>query len=69
MKHPVKKLSQIRLLKWYLVAIILFSVITLLSPQQLPVVVYKLSLVLLSTVVGYHLDRALFPYSSPGSYL
>lgn len=69
MKHPVKKLSQIRLLKWYLVAIILFLIISLLSPQQLPVVMYKLALVLLSAVIGYHLDRALFPYASPGGYL
>lgn len=69
MKHPVKKLSQIRLLKWYLLSIILFAIITLLSPQQLPVVAYKLSLFLLSAVIGYHLDRALFPYSSPGGYL
>ena len=43
MKHPVKKLSNIRLIKWYALAIILFSIITLLSPQQLPVVIYKLS--------------------------
>lgn len=69
MAHPIKKLSQIRLFKWYLVAITLFAIITLLSPQQLPVVAYKLSLVLLSAVVGYHLDRALFPYASPGGYL
>ena len=69
MKHPVKKLSNIRLLKWYVLAIILFSIIALFSPQQLPVVIYKLSLVLLSAVIGYHLDRALFPYSSPGGYL
>ena len=69
MKHPVKKLSNIRLIKWYVLAIILFSIITLFSPQQLPVVIYKLSLVLLSAVIGYHLDRALFPYASPGSYL
>lgn len=69
MAHPIKKLSQIRLLKWYLVAITLFAIITLLSPQQLPVVTYKLALVLLSAVIGYHLDRALFPYASPGGYL
>lgn len=69
MIHSIKKLSQIRLLKWYLAAIILFVLIISLSPQQLPVVVYKLSLVLLSAVVGYHLDRALFPYASPGGYL
>ena len=69
MAHPIKKLSQVRLLKWYLVAITLFAIITLISPQQLPVVAYKLALVLLSAVIGYHLDRALFPYASPGGYL
>lgn len=69
MAHPIKKLAQIRLLKWYLAAFVLFAIIVSLSPQQLPVVVYKLSLVLLSAVVGYHLDRALFPYASPGGYL
>ena len=69
MKHPVKKISNIRLIKWYLLVIILFSIITLLSPQQLSVVAYNLSLVLLSAVIGYHLDRALFPYASPGNYL
>ena len=69
MAHPIKKLSQVRLLKWYLVAITLLAIITLISPQQLPVVAYKLALVLLSAVIGYHLDRALFPYASPGGYL
>ena len=69
MKHPIKKISNIRPLKWYVLTIILFSIIALFSPQQLPVVIYKLSLVLLSAVIGYHLDRALFPYSSPGGYL
>lgn len=69
MAHPIKKLSQVRLLKWYLAAIVLLAVIVLLAPQQLPIVVYKLSLVLLSAVVGYHLDRAIFPYASPGGYL
>ena len=69
MVHPLKKLAQIRLLKWYLAAFVLFALIVSLSPQQLPVVTYKLALVLLSAVVGYHLDRALFPYASPGGYL
>ena len=69
MKHTINKISDIRLLKWYLLAIILFLIIVALSPQQLTVVVYKLALVLLSAVIGYHLDRALFPYASPGSYL
>lgn len=69
MTNPIKKLSQIRLLKWYLPTLALFIVIILFSSQQLSVVVYKLALVLLSVAVGYHLDRALFPYSSPSSYI
>ncbi|MDF7667912.1 putative holin [Orbaceae bacterium ESL0727] len=69
MIRPIKYLVKIRLLKWYLAALVLFTVILVLSPQQLPVVIYKFSLVLLSAVVGYHLDRALFPYASPGGYL
>jgi len=35
------------------------------SPQHLTVVLYKLALVLLSAVIFYHLNRALFPYASP----
>ncbi|MGI3086473.1 putative holin [Yersinia pseudotuberculosis] len=47
----------------------LLIIIGILSPQQLPVAIYKLALVSLAAVMGYHLDRGLFPYSSPGSYL
>ncbi|OCG32934.1 hypothetical protein A9G33_02125 [Gilliamella sp. Choc3-5] len=64
-----KKVRERRLLTWLISAVILFVVIAVLAPQQLPIVIYKLSLVLLAAVIGYHLDRALFPYASPGSYL
>ncbi|WP_342211431.1 putative holin [Klebsiella variicola] len=30
---------------------------------------YKLSLVSIAAILGYHPDRALFPYATPGSYL
>ncbi|MDF7669866.1 putative holin [Orbaceae bacterium ESL0721] len=69
MIHSIKAVIKIRLLKWYLAALVLFAIILALSPQQIPVVIYKFSLVLLSAVVGYHLDRSLFPYASPGGYL
>ena len=45
------------------------AIIGALSPAQLPVVLYKLALVSVAAIIGYHLDRALFPYASPGSYL
>lgn len=64
-----QKIRSHRLLIWCFSALALIAVIAILSPQQLPVTLYKLSLVSLSAVIGYHLDRALFPYASPGSYL
>lgn len=65
----LQKAQKRRLLFWLLGAIALLAIIAILAPQQLPITIYKLSLVLLAAVIGYHLDRALFPYASPGSYL
>lgn len=59
----------LRLTSWWALALILFALIALIAPQQLSVTAYKLSLVSIAAIVGYHLDRALFPYASPGSYL
>ncbi|EHJ8859967.1 putative holin [Escherichia coli] len=50
-------------------AVLLLLIIALVSPQQLPVVVYKLSLISLASVLGYWLDRSLFPKARPGQYL
>ncbi|MEB3470141.1 putative holin [Pasteurella multocida] len=69
MKGFILALQRGRLVSWVLAALVLLAAIALLSPQQLPVVLYKLALVSVAAIIGYHLDRALFPYSSPGSYL
>ncbi|AOJ84354.1 MULTISPECIES: putative holin [Burkholderia] len=58
-----------RLTSWVIAAIALIAVIASISPQQLPVSLYKLSLVSLAAVVAYWLDRGLFPYARPDSYL
>ncbi|HAT1684398.1 TPA: hypothetical protein I8Y21_005183 [Klebsiella oxytoca] len=58
-----------RLWGWLVAAVVLFLVIAVVSPQQLPVVVYKLSLISLAAVLGYWLDRSLFPKARPGQYL
>lgn len=63
------KIQRQRLLGWLIAAVILLAVIALISPQQLSITVYKLSLVSLAAVLGYHLDRSLFPYASPDGYL
>ena len=52
-----------RLSGWLLTSVLLLGTIGLVSPQQLPVVVYKLSLITLAAVLGYWLDRSHFPQS------
>ena len=51
------------------VTLVLALVIGLIAPQQLPVTLYKLSLITLAAVAGYYLDRELFPYARPDRYL
>ncbi|MBE5226723.1 putative holin [Pectobacterium sp. A535-S3-A17] len=65
----IHKVFPQRLRNWIILAVVLLVVIAVVSPAQLSVTVYKLSLVSIAVILGYHLDRALFPYASPGSYL
>ena len=54
---------------WLLAAMVLLFLIHKVSPQQLPVALYKVFLIALAVVIGYWIDRALFPYARPDSYL
>ncbi|ASY76792.1 MULTISPECIES: putative holin [Pectobacterium] len=65
----MKKIKKPRLTGWIVTSALLFAVIGLISPQQLPVTVYKLSLISLAAVLGYWLDRSLFPKARPGLFL
>ena len=58
-----------RLSVWLFISIGLLAMLALLNPQQLPVVLYKLSLVSFGAVLGYWIDRALFPYARPHCFL
>ncbi|GAA5784684.1 putative holin [Chitiniphilus shinanonensis] len=58
-----------RLVTWSAAAAVLCMAIWLIAPQQLPVALYKLTLVAVAVVLAYWLDRALFPYARPDSYL
>lgn len=69
LKKIIPTVKKPRLSGWLLTAVLLLGTIGLVSPQQLPVVVYKLSLITLAAVLGYWLDRSLFPKSRPGQYL
>ena len=55
-----------RMTSWSLLAIPLLALLAIFHPEQLQVVLYKGSLVALAAVMGYWLDRALFPYGRPG---
>ena len=54
-----------RMFDWLLITLALIAAIAVLSPQQLPVSLYKLSLITMAAVVGYWIDRSLFPYARP----
>lgn len=59
----------VRMSGWLVAAVVLLVLIAIVSPQQLPISLYKLSLISLAAVAGYWLDRALFPYARPDGYL
>ena len=64
--HPYCKPTVLpRLSGFIVVTILLFVLLAFLAPQQLPVVAYKSLLVTLGAVLGYWIDRALFPYARP----
>jgi hypothetical protein len=68
--RPLKtRLSPPRLSGWLLITLVLLVCVWAIAPQQLPVSLYKLSLVTLAAVVGYWLDRSLFPYARPDFFL
>ena len=54
---------------WLLISLGLAILIGILAPQQLPVSLYKLSLITSAAWVGYWIDRSLFPYARPDAYL
>lgn len=58
-----------RLFGLLILNLVLIGVIFAIAPQQAPVTLYKLSLVTLAGLVGYWLDRALFPYARPDQFI
>lgn len=64
----MNKITVPRLFVWLITAILLLALISWTSSAQVPVIIYKLSLVSLSAVLGYWLDRSLFPWARPDSF-
>ena len=58
-----------RTTSWAIAAAVLLAAVAVLSPVQLPVVLYKTAMIPLGVVLAYWIDRALFPYARPDGYL
>jgi len=69
LQNLLSKLPIPRLAFWLLVSLVLLAGIALISPQQLPVVLYKIALVTIAAVLAYWLDRTLFPYARPHKFI
>lgn len=65
MQYPPSLSRLPRLSIALLISVLLLVAVAFIAPQQLPVSLYKLSLVTLAGVVGYWLDREMFPYARP----
>ncbi|MDT4329794.1 putative holin [Methylomonas sp. MV1] len=58
-----------RLFVWAAASVLLLGLMLWLWPHQIGVAVFKVTLVAIAGVVGYYLDRSLFPYARPDGYL
>ncbi len=58
-----------RMAGWLYVSLVPAIAILLLAPYQLPVTLYKLSLITTGAWVAYWLDRSFFPYARPGCFI
>ncbi|MDO8180173.1 MAG: putative holin [Undibacterium sp.] len=58
-----------RMTDWLIFALAMSVLIFALAPNQIPVSLYKINLIALAGVVGYWLDRSLFPYARPDSFI
>lgn len=51
------------------ISLVLFAVIAFLAPKLLPISLYKLALITTAAWVAYWIDRWLFPYARPDTFL
>lgn len=69
MRQRLSFLFRARMVAWLWISIALAVAIGVTAPHQLPVSLYKLSLITSAAWVGYWIDRSLFPYARPDAYL
>ena len=54
-----------RLVGWLISTVAIMIALAFFAFEQMPVIGYKLALVMLGAVLGYWIDRSLFPYARP----
>lgn len=60
-----KRFPELRMFECVVIGAVAFAIIAWTSPQQLTVTVYKLLLVCIFALLGFRLDRMIFPYARP----
>lgn len=60
-----RHLYELRLFECMVLAILSMLIVAYVTPQNLTVTIYKLSLVCLFALIGFRLDRMIFPYARP----
>lgn len=58
-----------RLFWWQIATLVLFVAVLFLRPQDVPLTLYKLSLLTLAVLLAYWADRELFPYARPDQFM
>lgn len=61
-------IPKFRMAHWLIISLLLLALIYVLAPQELPVVLDKLTQVSLFAWLGYWIDRTLFPYARPHQF-
>lgn len=58
-------MKQFRMIEWMIITAALLAIIAVVAPHLLAIDLHKISLLTLGGVVGYWIDRGLFPYARP----
>lgn len=54
-----------RMWPWWIISGVLVGIISYFKPDEIPVLVWKISLLSLAAAMGYWVDRSAFPYGRP----
>lgn len=65
MVSATKSVVSSRMSMWFYISIGLMVIVTLLAPQKLGMLIYKVNLITIAAWLGYWIDRLTFYYARP----